>query len=111
MIADEPILLLHVNSPELQFVLANKIALKKNTSTRLNYFNDACPGYPHFYNIPDGKSDWLISSEHYIFFCPDSHAIRLPWYLGDESPIHCQYGAIQHNFLLDRIKPNQIYGI
>lgn len=69
MIADEPILLRYVDSPELrQLVHINEFALKKNNSIRVKSFNDACPECLRLYYFPDGESDWLIDSENYIFY-------------------------------------------
>ena len=76
MIADVPILLRQENSHELQFVPVNEFELKKNNSIRLKSFNDACPECMRFYYIPDGKSDWLVNRENYIFY-PGSLAIIL----------------------------------
>ena len=109
MIADVPNLLRQENSPELQFVPVNEFALKKNNSIRLKLFNDACPECMRFYYIPDGKSDWLINRENYIFY-PANLAIILHGHLPDEPKSTTSKAFIRHNFLLARIKTNQIYG-
>ena len=71
-------LLRHENSPELfQFGQINEFALKKNSSIRLNSFNDTCSEYLRFYYIVDGKFDWIINNEYHTLY-PADLAIILP---------------------------------
>jgi len=59
-------LLRHENSPELiQFGQINEFAFIKNSSIRLNSFNNTCSEYLHFYFILDGKFDWVINNENH----------------------------------------------
>lgn len=71
-------LLRHEDSPELfQFGQINEFALIKNSSIRLNSFNDTCSEYLRFYYILDGKFDWVINNENHTLF-PTDLAIILP---------------------------------
>lgn len=71
-------LLRHENSPELfQFGQINEFALIKNSSIRLNSFNDTCSEYLRFYYILDGKFDWVINNENHTLY-PTDLAIILP---------------------------------
>jgi len=71
-------LLRHENSPELfQFGQINEFAFKKNSSIRLNSFNDTCSEYLRFYYIVDGKFDWVINNENHTLY-PADLAIILP---------------------------------
>jgi AraC-like DNA-binding protein len=71
-------LLQNENSPELQqFVQIDEFALKKNSSIRLNSFNETCSECLRFYYVLDGKFDWVINSENYTLY-PTDLAIILP---------------------------------
>jgi AraC-like DNA-binding protein len=71
-------LLRHENSPELlQFEQIHEFALKKNSSIRLNSFNNTCSEHLRFYYIIDGKFDWVINNENHTLF-PTDLAIVLP---------------------------------
>jgi AraC-like DNA-binding protein len=71
-------LLRQENSPELfQFGQINEFAFKKNSSIRLNSFNDTCSEYLRFYFIVDGKFDWVINNENHALY-PADLAIILP---------------------------------
>jgi AraC-like DNA-binding protein len=71
-------LLRQENSPELlQFGQIIEFALIKNSSIRLNSFNDICSKYLRLYYILDGKFDWVINNENHTLF-PSDLAIVLP---------------------------------
>lgn len=78
MIADVPLLLLHVDSHGLQqLVPGNELALKMHHSKRLNSFNDTCTVCLNVNNTACGKPGWFINRKNFIFY-PANLLIILP---------------------------------